>query len=294
MDGGDRAKLMSFPHPRPHGGTARAAGARVRPARSARLCLPCGRSRCDLGGARRVAAPPAECTVLRELGGLSYHELGLALGVSHSAVESLLFRARQQVRALVAGANSVAVPLALRDELTRPIPGFDPGSASVVARLAAVPVAWKFASTLSVSAWSPGRGGLHGETTRHRSGNTQPSSRPSARLRLRRRSSGHRCSSVCGGHRTAVEARGSSDAAGRSRHAANRQRTTTAAGPGPAPAPPRFRRWRRATRGRRAVEASCRRRRTTPDQVIQAAKTARARTDRATAARARQTLVQGL
>jgi RNA polymerase sigma factor (sigma-70 family) len=54
--------------------------------------------------------------VLRELGGLSYHELGRALGVSHSAVESLLFRARQQARAIVAGANArfAAVPVALK------------------------------------------------------------------------------------------------------------------------------------------------------------------------------------
>lgn len=54
--------------------------------------------------------------VLRELGGLSYHELGRALGVSHSAVESLLFRARQHVRALVAGANArvAALPIALK------------------------------------------------------------------------------------------------------------------------------------------------------------------------------------
>jgi RNA polymerase sigma factor (sigma-70 family) len=68
--------------------------------------------------------------VLRELGGLSYHELGRTLGVSHSAVESLLFRARQRIRSLVAGTNAAAVPLALRDELARLIPGFDPGTTS--------------------------------------------------------------------------------------------------------------------------------------------------------------------
>jgi RNA polymerase sigma-70 factor, ECF subfamily len=36
--------------------------------------------------------------LLRELGGLSYGELGVALGVTRPAVESLLFRARQQLR----------------------------------------------------------------------------------------------------------------------------------------------------------------------------------------------------
>lgn len=84
--------------------------------------------------------------LLRELGGLSYDELGLALGVSHSAVESLLFRARQQLRSLLAGVNAAAVPLALRDELARLIPGFDPGSVGLAARVAALPVAVKLAS----------------------------------------------------------------------------------------------------------------------------------------------------
>jgi RNA polymerase sigma-70 factor, ECF subfamily len=80
--------------------------------------------------------------VLREVGGLSYHELGRALGVSQSSVESLLFRARRQVRSLVAA----TVPLALRDDLARLIPGFDPGSAGLAARVAALPVGLKLAT----------------------------------------------------------------------------------------------------------------------------------------------------
>lgn len=84
--------------------------------------------------------------VLRELGGLSYHELGRALGVSDSSVESLLFRARRQVRSVLAGANAAALPVALRDELTRLIPGFDPGSAGLVARAAALPIGVKLAT----------------------------------------------------------------------------------------------------------------------------------------------------
>jgi RNA polymerase sigma factor (sigma-70 family) len=54
--------------------------------------------------------------VLREVGGLSYRELGRALGVSHSAVESLLFRARQQAHAFLVGANTrlAALPVALK------------------------------------------------------------------------------------------------------------------------------------------------------------------------------------
>jgi RNA polymerase sigma factor (sigma-70 family) len=100
--------------------------------------------------------------VLRELGGLSYHELGRALGVSHSAVESLLFRARQRIRSLVAGTNAAAVPLAFRDELARLIPGFDPGTPSAVARVAALPIAWKVASAaVGVGVVATGAGELH-------------------------------------------------------------------------------------------------------------------------------------
>lgn len=84
--------------------------------------------------------------VLRELGGLSYHELGRALGVSDSSVESLLFRARRQVRSVLTGANAAALPIALRDELTRLIPGFDPGSAGLIARAAALPIGVKLAT----------------------------------------------------------------------------------------------------------------------------------------------------
>jgi RNA polymerase sigma factor (sigma-70 family) len=80
--------------------------------------------------------------VLREVGGLSYHELGRALGVSQSSVESLLFRARRQVRGLVAAAT----PLALRDDLARLIPGFDPASAGLAARVVSLPVAVKLAT----------------------------------------------------------------------------------------------------------------------------------------------------
>jgi RNA polymerase sigma factor (sigma-70 family) len=91
--------------------------------------------------------------VLREVGGLSYHELGRALGVSQSSVQSLLFRARRQVRGLVAAAT----PLALRDDLARLIPGFDPGSAGLAARVVSLPVAVKLATfAVSVSAVTTG------------------------------------------------------------------------------------------------------------------------------------------
>jgi RNA polymerase sigma-70 factor (ECF subfamily) len=100
--------------------------------------------------------------LMRELGGLSYHELGRALGASHSAVESLLFRARRRVRSLALGPHAAFAPIAVRDQLTQAIPGFDPGSAGVVARLAALPVAWKLAgAAVSVGVVATGASSVH-------------------------------------------------------------------------------------------------------------------------------------
>jgi RNA polymerase sigma factor (sigma-70 family) len=100
--------------------------------------------------------------LLRELGGLSYHELGCALGVSHSAIESLLFRARRRVRSLAFGANLAFAPMAVRDQLAQMIPGFDPSSAGIAARIAALPVAWKLAgAAVSVGVFATGASGLH-------------------------------------------------------------------------------------------------------------------------------------
>jgi RNA polymerase sigma factor (sigma-70 family) len=79
--------------------------------------------------------------LLREMGGLSYGELGAALGVTRPAVESLLFRARRHLRHAIRGANAALVPVALRDQLAQLIPGFGGGpaaSAPVVAKIAAV------------------------------------------------------------------------------------------------------------------------------------------------------------
>jgi RNA polymerase sigma factor (sigma-70 family) len=119
--------------------------------------------------------------VLRELGGLSYHELGRALGVSHSSVESLLFRARQHVRGLVAAAT----PLALRDDLERLIPGFDTGNAALVARAASLPIAVKLATAaVSVGVVTTGAAQFptqHPHTQRRamRAPSPQPAIRPS-------------------------------------------------------------------------------------------------------------------
>jgi RNA polymerase sigma factor (sigma-70 family) len=96
--------------------------------------------------------------LLREVGGLSYRELGRALGITDSSVESLLFRARRQVRSLVA----TTLPFALRDELSRLIPGFDPASASLAGRAASLPLALKLATAaVSVGVVTTGAAGLH-------------------------------------------------------------------------------------------------------------------------------------
>jgi RNA polymerase sigma factor (sigma-70 family) len=79
--------------------------------------------------------------LLRELVGLSYVELGAALGVTRPAVESLLFRARRHLRDALAGANAALVPLALRDQLVRLVPEFGGGAPA-----AAVPAAAKVAA----------------------------------------------------------------------------------------------------------------------------------------------------
>ena len=47
---------------------------------------------------RQLPAPQREALLLREFGGLTYDELAVALAVSESAVESLLFRARSALR----------------------------------------------------------------------------------------------------------------------------------------------------------------------------------------------------
>jgi RNA polymerase sigma-70 factor, ECF subfamily len=58
----------------------------------------------DLKGAFRSLTPNQRCALLlREVGGLSGDEIGSALGVSRGAVETLLFRARRDLRAELGG-----------------------------------------------------------------------------------------------------------------------------------------------------------------------------------------------
>ncbi len=78
-----------------------------------------------------------DAILLREFGGLSYDELAVALAVSGAAVESLLFRARQKLRAQLRTAYASLTGASWIDALARLLAG---GSAPVAAKVAALGV----------------------------------------------------------------------------------------------------------------------------------------------------------
>jgi len=112
--------------------------------------------------------------VLREFSGLSYEELALALGVSQPAIESLLFRARRQLRGSLraAAAAAAAVPVSLRDWFSQLASGSDPGGAAGIAKLGSVPLAVKvgslWAGTAILSATAVAVAPMHGHHERQR------------------------------------------------------------------------------------------------------------------------------
>jgi hypothetical protein len=85
--------------------------------------------------------------LLREFSGLSYAELGIALGLSQPAVESLLFRARRGLRGALrtAAAAAVSFPATIRDSLAQLLSG-DPAGPATIAKLASLPLTAKLAS----------------------------------------------------------------------------------------------------------------------------------------------------
>lgn len=90
-----------------------------------------------------IAALPRQqrdALLLREFGGLSYEELAGALAVSGSAVESLLFRARQGVRTRLQTAYAGVTGGAWLESLARLGGVFGGGMAPVAAKVAAVGV----------------------------------------------------------------------------------------------------------------------------------------------------------
>ena len=73
-----------------------------------------------------------EAVVLRDLYGLPYADVGAALGLSVASVESLLFRARRQLRVSlkpVAG-GVLSVPLAVREGIAQAVPAFGAAGAA--------------------------------------------------------------------------------------------------------------------------------------------------------------------
>lgn len=97
-----------------------------------------------------------DAVVLREFYGLSYDEVGAALGVSQSAVDSLLVRARRRLqdalRPARVASGVLVVPAALRDSLAEALPGFASSGPGMLARVAALPIAAKLAGAAATVA----------------------------------------------------------------------------------------------------------------------------------------------
>lgn len=80
--------------------------------------------------------PPQQrdAIVLREFYGLSYAEVGAALGLTGPAVESLLFRSRkrlqEQLRPMRSALGVFTLPLTLRESLAQLLPGFGGGASA--------------------------------------------------------------------------------------------------------------------------------------------------------------------
>jgi RNA polymerase sigma-70 factor (ECF subfamily) len=91
--------------------------------------------RADLAALRRAIAalPPQQrdAVVLREFAGLRYDELAAALGVTEPAVESLLFRARTQLRAKLRAAYASVTGASALEWLVRAVAGGTPVAAKV-------------------------------------------------------------------------------------------------------------------------------------------------------------------
>ena len=108
--------------------------------------------------------PPQQrdAIVLREFYGLSYAEVGAALGLTGPAVESLLFRSRkrlqEQLRPMRSALGVFTLPLTLRESLAQLLPGFGGGASAgagavALGKLSSAPVAAKLAAvTLGVGA----------------------------------------------------------------------------------------------------------------------------------------------
>lgn len=97
-----------------------------------------------------------EAIVLREFYGLSHEEVGAALGVTPSAVDSLLVRARRrlqhELRPARLASGALVLPLALRESLAQAMPGFAPAPAGALAPIVSLPLAAKLTATAATIA----------------------------------------------------------------------------------------------------------------------------------------------
>jgi RNA polymerase sigma factor (sigma-70 family) len=89
------------------------------------------------GALAELPAPQRQAVVLRDVYGLRYREVAVALGLSQPAVESVLFRARRRLRTrLRPVAGPLVVPMGLRESLAQTLPGFTGGEGAAVAGVA--------------------------------------------------------------------------------------------------------------------------------------------------------------
>jgi RNA polymerase sigma factor (sigma-70 family) len=125
-----------------------------------------------------------EALLLREFSGLSYVELSQALAVSEPAVESLLFRARRELRArlrpVYGSVGSVAPLEAIREALARVIGGMpDPSAAGTLAKIVSAPLLAKLAAGAAAVVVASGTVAVvESRPVRPGSASVDPSSRP--------------------------------------------------------------------------------------------------------------------
>jgi RNA polymerase sigma factor (sigma-70 family) len=101
----------------------------------------------------RLPGQQRHAFLLREFSGLSYEELADELGVTRPAVESLLFRARQQLRVSLrtALAAVTSAPMSFRDWLAQ-LFGSSPEAPAAAAKLGALAVVAKIAAATAGTA----------------------------------------------------------------------------------------------------------------------------------------------
>ena len=101
----------------------------------------------------RLPGQQRHAFLLREFSGLSYEELADELGVTRPAVESLLFRARQQLRVSLrtALAAVTSAPMSFRDWLAQ-LFGPSPETPAAAAKLGALAVVAKIAAATAGTA----------------------------------------------------------------------------------------------------------------------------------------------